>query len=124
MQVTGQTTEQLFPDAYRDAVVAGIPRVRKEIREVEHSRLLEYAQKTTQRLQYKNPGEEMDRCQILAKCREPLTDRESRLITMRYEEQMTYSECGGELGVCRERVREIECKALNKMRRQAERMDL
>ena len=116
MQVTGQTVEQLFPGEYRDAVIAGIPRLQKETREVEHDLLLAYAHKTTQRLEYKHPSEWIDRPEILAKCRKRLTPRESRIIDMRFTDNMTFNECGKELQISATRVQQIERVALQKMK--------
>lgn len=115
LQVTGQTMEQLFPGAYRDAVVAGIPRVQEETREVEQSMLLEYARETSRRLEYQDPGEAIDRSQILTACRKRLTLMESRVIAMRYDHGMTLKECAKELQVSREWVRQKEARALIRM---------
>ena len=123
MQVTGQTMEQLFPDAYRDAVIAGIPRLQKETREVEHDLLLAYAHKTTQRLEYEHPSEWLDRPEILAKCRKRLTPRESRIIDMRFTDNMTLKECGDELRICSQRVQQIERVALRKMKNAIENLE-
>lgn len=115
IQLTGQTMEQLFPGEYRDAVVAGIPRIREETQEVEQSMLLEYAQKTTQRLEYRDPGELLDRSQILSACRKVLTARESRVIDMRYDQGMALKDCADELQITTERVRQLESRALKRM---------
>lgn len=45
-----------------------------------------------------------------------LTPREERVLRLRYFEDMTLDEVGDEVGVCRERIRQIEAKALRKFR--------
>lgn len=45
-----------------------------------------------------------------------LTAREERVVRMRFYESLTLDQIGNELGICRERIREIEAKALRKMR--------
>lgn len=47
---------------------------------------------------------------------ENLTERENRVLEMRYSWNLTLEECGKELGVARERVRQIEAKAFRKLR--------
>jgi transcriptional regulator len=45
-----------------------------------------------------------------------LTDREQMVLEMRFEHGMTYEQCGYRFGVTRERIRQIEAKALRKLR--------
>ena len=45
-----------------------------------------------------------------------LTERENKVLQMRYEWGMTLEEVGSELGVNRERIRQIEARAIRKMR--------
>lgn len=47
-----------------------------------------------------------------------LADRELTVILGRYHDNMTLEELGGQLGITRERVRQIESKALSKLRHQ------
>ena len=53
-----------------------------------------------------------------------LTEREQQVIRLRYglgeERPQTLEEIGSMLGVTRERVRQIEARAMEKLRRQAE----
>ena len=44
-----------------------------------------------------------------------LTYREHKVVEMRYANDMTFEKCGKSLGVTRERVRQIEAKALRKL---------
>jgi hypothetical protein len=48
-----------------------------------------------------------------------LTERESQLIRERFYEEKTLEQCGVTLGVSRGRAREIEAKALRKLRKRA-----
>lgn len=45
-----------------------------------------------------------------------LTEKESSIIRQRYKDGLTYAECGKILGVTRERIRQIESKAIRKLR--------
>lgn len=44
-----------------------------------------------------------------------LTDREYKIIKMRFVEGLTYEKCGISYGVTRERIRQVEAKALRKL---------
>lgn len=48
-----------------------------------------------------------------------LTKREQEVIQMRFTDELTYEECGKRFGVSRERVRQVEAKALRKLRHPA-----
>ena len=50
---------------------------------------------------------------VMARC---LTERENKILQMRYEWNMTLEETGKECGVTRERVRQVEAKAIRKLR--------
>jgi DNA-directed RNA polymerase sigma subunit (sigma70/sigma32) len=50
-----------------------------------------------------------------------LTDREKVIIEKRFNHDITYSELSNEMGVCTERVRQIEARALRKMRHKTRR---
>ena len=45
-----------------------------------------------------------------------LTSREQEVIGMRFEDDLTYEECARRLDVTRERIRQIEAKAMRKLR--------
>jgi len=47
---------------------------------------------------------------------EELTDREQKVLRLRYEEGMTYEQTGKEFDVTRERIRQVEAKAMRKLR--------
>lgn len=50
--------------------------------------------------------------------RNSLTERENRVIEMRFRDGLTLEEVGHKLGVVRDRIRQIENKALHKIKRQ------
>ena len=45
-----------------------------------------------------------------------LTEREQKVIELRYDKKLTLEQCGMEFNVTRERIRQIEAKALRKLR--------
>ena len=53
-------------------------------------------------------------------CLQYLNTREARILEYRFQKGMTLVEIGEEMGITRERVRQIEGKALKKMRKYAE----
>jgi RNA polymerase sigma factor (sigma-70 family) len=56
---------------------------------------------------------------LVSKVVSTLTPREQEVIRMRFEDELTFGECAIRLDVTRERVRQIEAKALSKMRHPA-----
>ena len=50
-----------------------------------------------------------------------LTDREKRILLRRYRDCATYEQIGKDYGVCRERIRQIESRAIRKLRHPARR---
>lgn len=66
------------------------------------------------------PDEEVGDRLFLASCLEQLTPRERQVIAMRYGlencERMTLMEIGGKLHITKERVRQLEQRAMEKMR--------
>ena len=48
-----------------------------------------------------------------------LTNREREVIRMRFEDELTYDECAKRFDVTRERIRQIESKAMRKLRHPA-----
>lgn len=61
-------------------------------------------------------GERAIAKQVIGKALSVLSPREQDIIRMRFTDQMTYEEVGKAIGVTRERVRQIESKALEKIR--------
>ena len=47
---------------------------------------------------------------------ETLTEREQKVIYERFQEMKTFEEVGKDFGITRERIRQIEAKALKKLR--------
>jgi RNA polymerase sigma factor (sigma-70 family) len=56
---------------------------------------------------------------LVSKAISTLTPREQEVIKMRFTDELTYEECAKRFGVTRERARQIEAKALRKMRHPA-----
>jgi len=53
---------------------------------------------------------------LVSKAVSTLGQREQNILRMRFDDDLSYDECAKHLGVTRERVRQIEAKALRKMR--------
>lgn len=70
-------------------------------------------------IEYKTPRDfliEKEKEEGLEEILNTLTEREKIVIQMRTIEGQTLEKCGKYLGVSRERIRQIECKALRKLR--------
>lgn len=69
---------------------------------------------------------DVDRKELINKILDTLTDKERYVIERRYglngNDEQTLEELGNQLGVTRERIRQIECKALEKLKRHAKRV--
>jgi RNA polymerase sigma factor (sigma-70 family) len=57
--------------------------------------------------------------QLVSAALSTLTPREQEVIQMRFTDELTYEECANRLDVTRERVRQIEAKAMRKLRHPA-----
>ena len=58
----------------------------------------------------------LERPKIVEEVLETLTNREEEVIRLRFFEGKTLQQIGRKLGVTRERIRQIETKAVNKLR--------
>ena len=54
--------------------------------------------------------------ELIRKAMMGLTDREKKVLSRRFFDEVTFREIGEDEGVCRERIRQIERKALHKMK--------
>lgn len=63
-----------------------------------------------------DPLRERDAKALLARLLERCTQREAAVLSMHYMHEMTLEEIGATLGVTRERVRQIEYKAMRRIR--------
>ena len=62
--------------------------------------------------------------QLIAEVLDSLTEREAEILRWRFWEDYTLEEVAKELGVTRERIRQIECKAMRKLRHPSRRVKL
>ncbi len=117
----GVSYEELFPAAIRTKAFALVKKRQEVTLEIPVERLIEAGAAPRELL-----GEvEILRAESLAKDMEQslgtLTPREEKVIRMRfglspYEGERTYEEVSEEFGITRERIRQIEAKALRKLR--------
>jgi RNA polymerase primary sigma factor/RNA polymerase sigma factor len=75
--------------------------------------------------QYEQESSQLQREAQVSRILERLDDREQRIIISRFglvrgQEPLTLKEVGAELGVTKERIRQIEARALNKLRKAAQ----
>jgi RNA polymerase primary sigma factor len=66
-----------------------------------------------------DPDKRLIQKQAIQQLSQNITERQANILSMRFDEGLTYREIGKELGVTQERVRQIELKALKKMRSRA-----
>jgi hypothetical protein len=118
--LTEKTLEELFPQALVSAVVAGIPKSREDRREIETGALLGYATRTSLRLEYPDQDARLDNELLSEKCRQCLPPREKTAIYLRYDQGKTLAEAGVAMRTSRERIRQLESKALKRMQRWAD----
>ena len=65
-------------------------------------------------------GQELKKA--MDEARKALTFREQRIIGLRFDDDKTLDETGKEVGLTRQRVRDIEAKALRKLRLRGEQL--
>ena len=117
--LTGKLLDDLFPEAVRDKAFLRLEKTIETTKEVDPSRLIAMAG-SVRRIQYKEPDvvEAKELSDAVQESISTLSKREQEIVRMRYGfsgEQMTYDEIGSRLKITRERVRQIEMKAIRKL---------
>lgn len=112
------TYDDLFPPQIRSTAFAQFPKIQERTVEVPYAQLSEMREQ----LALPPAQETEDKRRDIESALHLLTPSQEKVINMRFGfdgPEMTYDEIGNELGVTRERVRQIETAALRKLRGEA-----
>lgn len=135
-EITGATFEDVFPKELRDTANRRSPRTLPELeftRSVPRASLI--GSELTDRLILPSPADVVAQMEIkemqsdaLQKAIKSLGDRERSVVEMRFgmkgKEPMTFDEVGKVLKITKERVRQIELRAMNKIKERLPRFGL
>lgn len=128
IEITGKTMEELFPPALRSSIeFLRAPKVFEQTARLRQEALENYAITTAERLsvpcQPTLAIEAEERSASIVEALASLNWRERQVVEMRYglgdHRASTLEEVGKALGITRERVRQIEAKAVRKLQQRA-----
>lgn len=120
--LTGKSFDELWPLGLRRVIEAGHAACERTIL-VEMTGLRQLAERTSERLILPSPLEQVasEESGLLARALATLTSRERRVLELRIVEGKTLEQSASQVGISRERIRQIECRAISKLRERAKR---
>ena len=116
---TGVSAQELFPQQLKEFTKLDRPTRFVSVKDIEIQALEWMASDLSARLTTSDPASDAITSEIREKVRDAvgtLTERQQLIIDARFNRGLTYEETGRELGVAKERVRQLEMKAIRALR--------
>jgi RNA polymerase sigma factor (sigma-70 family) len=117
-ELTGVKATELFPQQLKEFTDLSRPTKFVAVKDIEVQALEWMASDLSARLTTSDPASDAITSEIRAKVRDAvgtLTERQQLIIDARFNRGLTYEETGREMRVTKERVRQLEAKAIRRL---------